>query len=269
MIQIPELWVKAKGTGPSSKACSFPQLPQARVGEKAQPTAATGCWFGISTEPQIKLSPLNSKTNSRQNFQGYPPWAPEGGSGVIPPFLCPFRGAALQEGQARTPVLGTARIKGQGSKVKRSQEGRRQDRAHPHPTLPASSQALVCRHVAQIDSSPLRAENYPFGCFSPPVFIPILLISTTAGLFFTTLQHPVDFSMAWRRPALWGTAKSPGTPPSWKSAVLRSQVPKTSKGRRPPCQASSGTVFPSSWHLGYGNWRWGQPHPRVLLGQEA
>lgn len=65
MIQIPELWVKAKGTGPSSKACSFLQLPQATVGEKAQPTAATGCWFGISTEPQIKPSPLNSYAKTK------------------------------------------------------------------------------------------------------------------------------------------------------------------------------------------------------------
>lgn len=49
----------------------------------------------------------------------------------------------------------TSRMRGTDQK-QRSREGRRQSRAHPHPTLPASSQALVQLSLAQIHLSPYK-----------------------------------------------------------------------------------------------------------------
>lgn len=81
-----------------------------------------------------------------------PPFQALQGSSSALPFPWPSLGADLQTAQ------GWALPKHQQDEWERSKaeikEGRRQNRAHPHPTLPASSQALVQLSPAQIRLSP-------------------------------------------------------------------------------------------------------------------
>lgn len=114
------------------------------------------------------------------------------GSSSALPFPCSSLGADLQTVQGWA-LPKHQQDEGDRSKVeiKGGQEAEKSTPpSHPSCFLPGPSSALSSPNTSV---SP-QAEIYPRGCFSPQAFMFVLLIFTTAALFFSEEQHPVDFS---------------------------------------------------------------------------
>lgn len=116
----------------------------------------------------------------------------------------------------------------------------------PHPTLPSSFWALV---VSPNTFLSLQAQNYLLGCFSPPAFVFLALISTIATLCFSPLHSILWIFPTAHREELLCMVKW------WEpmgGAVLKSKAPRAYKtwSFKALGTMRMGTAAPTEWFQG-------------------